>query len=305
MKKLTILTCIFIQIIELISMEIINNQKIYKLDINDLSNLPQIEVTTERQKDENIREDLWKGPALSEILTKYNITSYDQLKFTAIDNYMVRLEKQDIETDNPIIALQKNHRILAEEKVRLIVPSRRDMYWVMNIKQIEVLEYQQLTLPAIIYNGNYLLDGEPLTRDPEPFINCIGYRFDQILGDLFPSKTGDFLLVSYDGINHILDYEKYLSRAVLILEDDQLILKSPQMPAGMWLKDLIYIQNNEIAILITKRVNSISRVVKLMNWIDPPDQIKSSKAGELITNSLNKTFDPSEVEKIEFFLISP
>ncbi|MBN2460685.1 MAG: molybdopterin-dependent oxidoreductase [Candidatus Cloacimonetes bacterium] len=304
MKSIVLLLTFFSLISDLMPFLVVDGENIHEMDRVALADLRQIQVETTRHKNDKILSDLWEGPTIKDILEIWGITAYQQLKFTATDNYMIRLNETEINPGNVIIALKRNGHLLEEDEIRLIVPERRDMYWVTNIEQIEITLIQRFPVPDIIFNGVQILNGEPLSRDPAPFINAIGYDFDQLITEVMPSRKGDYLLTGRDGISHLLNYNQYLKSAVLILEDDQLTLKSPQMPAGMWIKDLVYVQKDEIAILMSHRFDSLPAAAKFLDWNDLPDSIKVVQYGEIISVPFDFTFDKERITTIEYFLIN-
>ena len=66
---------------------------------------------------------------------------------------------------------------------------------------------------------------------------------------------------------------KYLKNAVLIENDNSLDLKSPNMPAGMWIKDLAYVQVFDVAVIFQSHFTSLSKVNDLLNWNNFPDEV--------------------------------
>jgi len=65
-----------------------------------------------------------------------------------------------------------------------------------------------------------------------------------------------------------------LKDAVLVLEDGNYDLKSPAMPAGMWIKNLSYIQNDERAILFLQNFETWTEIQKIFDWQNLPEKMQ-------------------------------
>ena len=271
MKKI-ILFLVLIIFIQLNSITIVHKNNEY--DLKNFEQFELIEIQTSREKKSEKIIENWQGIALIQILDKFNIKDYRELKFLSSDKYLIRLQKEDIINFNPIIAIFRNGRKLPEDKLRLIVPEMRDMFWIQNLERIEAVINTDTSMPQTIFVAENILKNKPLRNNLKPFINVIGFRFNDLVQGIFPILQNEFLLISKDGIRHKLDYETYLRDAVLVLEDGNYDLKSPAMPAGMWIKNLSYIQNDERAILFIQKFGSWTEIQKILDWQNLPGKIK-------------------------------
>ena len=238
----------------LTSLELIDKDR--KIVIDDFQSEQLIQVKTEREKDGEVKNDEWMGVPLSTILMKNNVTNFDQLIFTSSDQYLVRIKKNDI-NDNTILATMRNGKKM--DGVRLIDPDLRDMFWINDLASITTELLQVKQSPTLIYNGIKLLAEQKIISQPGNFINSEGYYLDTIISDYFPILQGEFFIQGIDGVSHKLDYQTYLKQAVLLKENDGLFLKSPAMPAGMWIKNFIYLQKDERAVLFSTDFDIIEK----------------------------------------------
>ncbi|NQV17084.1 MAG: molybdopterin-dependent oxidoreductase [Armatimonadetes bacterium] len=271
MKKI-ILFLILIIFLKLSSITIIHQDHEYEL--KNFKQFESVEIQTFREKKSEKITENWQGIALVQILDKFQIEDYQELKFFSFDNYLIRLQKDDIFNYNPIIAIYRNGEKLPEDNLRLIVPGMRDMFWIQNLERIEIVINTDTSIPQTIFVAENILKNKPLRTNLKPFINVIGFKFYDLVVDVFPILQNEFLLIGKDGIRQKLDYETYLKDAILVFEDNDYNLKSPTMPAGMWIKNLSYIQNDERAILFIRKFESWIEIQKILDWQNLPEKMQ-------------------------------
>ena len=271
MKKLMFFF-VLIVFVKLSSITIIHKNNEY--DLKSFEQFELVEIKTIREKKSEKITENWQRIALIKILNKFQIEDYQELKFLSTDNYLIRLKREDIINFNPIIAIYRNGEKLPEDKLRLIVPEMRDMFWIQNLERIEAVINTDTSLPQTIFVAENILKNKPLRTNLKPFINVIGFKFYDLVSDIFPILHNEFLLIGKDGIRHKLDYEIYLKDAVLVLEDGNYDLKSPAMPAGMWIKNLSYIQTDDRAILFLQKFESWTEIQKILDWQNLPEKMQ-------------------------------
>lgn len=301
MKKLIILLLLITSSICLISMEFINKEETYNLTLQQLSDYDQVEISTHRVKDGEVKDDVWTGISLKNILDDLGIKSFSRIKAIAQDNYMVRYNFSDVMDNDPIIALYRNGKQLDEHTIRLVAPSRRDMFWIQNIARIETEIPEKMTHPEVIYNSDPLLRNLELTIDPEPFKEVEGYFLRDLMGQVFPMLTGEFLLMGNDGVGHLLDYNSYLSKAVIIKTDNLFHMKSPQMPAGMWIQNIAYIQQDDTAILFSNAFEKLSDLASYLNWEEIPETLGAKSSNKTEEIKFDQIIDESSYHDLEKF----
>jgi len=299
MKKTIILSIAIAIALNLMSFTIKYGNETYEVSFQELRDLKSYEIHTERDKDGEFKSETWKGASLKDILNKFSIEDFRKLQVAATDNYMVRFDFEEILTDDPIIAYSVNGKDLEDEYVRLIAPNKRDMFWIRDIAGIIIEDKIEMYDPEMIFIAENFLDRKPLQKDPEPFEDATGYFCRELLEEIFPSQDGEYLLVAKDGVRHTLDFEGYLSKAVLINEDGKYFFKSPHMPAGMWMRDLAYIQKDEVGIIFIDQFTNWHDVKKLLNWINFPDNFIGYSLGEPISIPLDSEFDKELLMKLE------
>jgi hypothetical protein len=254
------------------------------IDLSKLQEYERIELTTEREKRGEIIIDHWQGIPLRDILPSHGLDSFDQLVFTSSDNYRIRLTAEEIGNYDPIIALNRNDSELAEDKIRLVVPGMRDMFWIDGIMTIETETYRELPLPDFIFFAEDLLSGMEIVTDPKPFRKVEGFFFFDLIAQVYPSHKEEFFLAGRDGVAHRLDFDTYLRNAVLVSDEEGIHLRSPDMPAGMWIKSLAYIQMMDRAIIFRNEFANLSEVKELRNWDKIPDTLLTTGRESLSTD---------------------
>ncbi len=257
----------------LFSIEFIDADRIISLDRIKLESYEQFEIATHRNKDGEEKNDTWIGVKLTDILVEFDINNYDKLCFRSSDNYLVRVSKEDVLSGGGIIALVRNGKTLADEHTRLVIPTIRDMFWIQDISTIETETISDIPFPHTIYFAKPILLNTQIRDELPPFVKVSGYTFPEIMSQAFPYLKDEVLVVGKDGVKHSLDYNKYLKNAVLIKNGDSFDLKSPDMPAGMWIKDLAYVQIFDIALIFQNHFTSLSKVNDLLNWNSFPDEV--------------------------------
>ena len=271
MKKLMFFL-VLIFFIKLSSITIIHRNHEYEL--KNFEQFELLEIKTVREKKSTKITENWQGIALIQILDKFKIKDYKELKFLSSDKYLIRLQKEDIINFNPIIAIYRNGEKFPEDKLRLIIPEMRDMFWIQDLERIETVINSERLFPKTIFIAENILKNKPLRTNLKPFINVIGFKFYDLVQDVFPVLHNEFLLIGNDGIQHKLDYETYLKDAVLVFEDNDYNLKSPAMPAGMWIKNLSYIQYDERAVLFLQNFENWTEIQKILDWQNLPEKIQ-------------------------------
>ena len=119
-----------------------------------------------------------------------------------------------------------------------------------------------------------------MKKELPSFTKAEGYKFSDLVSTIFPLKNQDFILNGNDGVSHRLNYDKYLSKAVLIYEDGKYSLKSPQMPAGMWIKNLSFVQTEEKGIVFIHQMKNPLELAELLNLKITKDKLTvKSEAG--------------------------
>ncbi len=294
MKKITAVFIILSFLVSLTALKLKNDTVIQELDFSSLTLAQAQELVTEKEKDGKLEKRLWQGIRLQQLLRDNGIKQYDQIKFTSVDNYLVRLSRDEIIANDPLIAIYLNGQRL-EENCRLIIPDIPGMYWIRNINLIETEQNPQLDLPHTLFFAEPYLNQLTITTDPQPFIEVEGYYLTQLLQSLVPALSGQYLLISRDGISHLLDYDDYLAQAVLVKLESGYTLQSPQMPGGMWIKNIACIQKGETFIIFRSQFNDWQEIKSLTGWQNIPETIKVYQSGQ---NSLevSTAFDLTQPE---------
>jgi hypothetical protein len=274
MKKLFLMVIMLSFLASLGAVTLKTAEKSVELDIPALFAALPAELVTEKEKDGNVEQRHWQGIFLQELLAKSNISEFDQVKFSSEDNYLVRLSQEEITRHNPMIALRLNNEVLKDNN-RLVIPDMPGMYWIRSVALIEIEQNPEMVMPQTLYFAEPHLAKIDLTADPAPFTDVQGYYLPQLLQVLMPSLEGQYLLTGVDGISHLLDYSDYLTKAVLVKTEKGYIMQSPQMPGGMWIKNLAYIQKGETAVIFRSQFADWQDVQTLAGWQNLPANIKT------------------------------
>jgi hypothetical protein len=299
MRSKIIVAFILFCIAGLQALQVIHENNEYRLTSEEFSQFTQRSFTTQREKDSEAKKDNWEGITVLSILAEFNIEEYDELKFTSDDNYIVRIKKADILKHNPILAFKRNGKELPPEKIRLVIPGMRDMFWIQGVVYIEILNSNKMQFPHTLFIAENILSKKDLQTELEPFIDVSGYRFQQLIEDIFPLMQEEILVVGKDSVQHFLDYQKYLKNAVLVANEGSFNLQSPDMPAGMWIKNIAYVQQFDRAVFFKSHFKDISQVTLLLDWHDIPAKITIITVNKRQEINSNTGFNNSKWEEVE------
>jgi len=294
MKNL-ILALLLVISVNLISFEISHNGTAHQISLENLGEFELYKIETTRNKDGKIKDDKWEGILLSDLLNELNIMNYDLLKFSSEDNYQVRLTSIEVQEYSPILSLKRNGKILSADKIRLVGAELRDMFWIQGIAKIETETYEEKKFPHTIYFAEAILRDKVRHAELKPFTGITGYRFGELAAEVFPNPEEELLLVGKDGVQHRLKYSQFLAEAVLeYFENDtktgSYLMKSPQMPAGMWIKNLAYIQGGNKAIIFKNQFKDAKEISQLLGWGKIPESLEIKTENAITKESSDLPF---------------
>lgn len=299
MRSRIIVTFILFCIAGLQALKVIHENTEYQLALKEFSQYTQRSFTTQREKDGEIKKDNWEGNTVLSILAEFNIEKYDELKFTSDDNYMVCIKKADILKHDPILAFKRNGEKLPPEKIRLVIPGMRDMFWIQGIIYIETLNSIKMLFPHTLHIAENILNKKDLQADLKPFVDVSGYRFPQLIEDIFPIMQEEILVIGKDGVQHQLDYQKYLKNAILVANEGTFNLQSPDMPAGMWIKKIAYVQQFDRAVFFKSHFKDMSQIAQLLDWQNIPAKIMIIMENETLEINFNTGFNDCKWEEVK------
>jgi hypothetical protein len=238
-------------------------------DISQLRDLPLERFQTTRQKDGKELLENWQGINLRKWLDDDKFGSYQSIRFESSDNYMVRIHKAELDTMKGFIALQRENAMLDSTEIRVIFPAHREMYWVRGVARIYLEDFKPVPPPAQIFIWDSLESKLQLSSNPPPFTRISGFSFDDVMRKIFRMDEGSVVIASRDGLKSRLEYPRHLRGSVLEkTADNELNLKSPVIPAGMWLKDIVYIQCGPYAVLKHDFIYRLTALAKTLDWQD-------------------------------------
>ncbi len=247
------------------ALSIQHEQKTIELDRAQLLSQPITKIETVREKKGMTIKEVWTGVRIEDLVKLVTETSsWQTVVLRSEDNYQVRLSRQEVLESGAIISWDRDGKPQKNNGTRVIVPGMRQMYWI-NDPVLLLVEAEQETIPpTAIVNGDLIL--ATLTKgEIPPFEKDEGYFFRDLASALFPDVRGSYRLIARDGITHNLTLEPYLQNAVVAAKGDTLFLKSPDMPGGMWIKELVYIQKDDLGVVFTKQLKDFAGLAALID----------------------------------------
>lgn len=273
----------------------------------ELAAIPRQEISTVREKDGESRTDTWQGFRFDHWLNTNLDLPFKIVRLESADRYMVSFSRAEFDTLASWLVFSQNGKTFPDEGLRVIFPSLRDMKWVRDLERVVLEDFDPLRMPSRFEFLDDRLGSAALVENPAPFINTQGYYF----ADLLPlSARGDTLgaiLYSADGMKLALEYPRHLEGAILEPTDDGFNLKSPAIPGGMWLKNIIYIQLGDFALLEPGNLDALVALNRVLDWQLGPDvHFIVRKEDEAYQISLNDILaDPALLEDALFFELVP
>jgi len=237
----------------------------------ELAKIPRETFTTTRVKSGEIQEDIWTGFRFNHWFNDNIQIPYKIIRFESADNYMVSLSKAEFDSLECWLAFTQNGQVLPENGIRLIFPQLRDMKWIRGLNRVVLEDFSPLKLPARFEFLDKRIKQETLIENPPPFSDTKGYYFADLLPLSARNDTHSVVLYSSDGIKCSLEYPRHLKDAIIELTDYGFNLKSPHIPDGMWLKDIIYLQIDDWALIKSDNLDALITLNRIMDWKLSPD----------------------------------
>ena len=283
MKKALLLSgfCALLAL-SLSALEIVNAQGISKqFDNAILHKHETTELKTSNEKDGQIRLGTWQGFRFDNWLEQQNLGSFNNIRFESPDRYLVNLSKEEFDSKEIWLVTAQDGTPFENNMLRLIIPSMREMYWIRDLNRVVLENFVPLPPPTRFYLMKPFLEGLKLQKEPTLFVNIEGWLFKDIVSQLSDKDKNSVVLYSRDGLKQNLEYPLHLEGAVLEKTTKNTFnLKSPQIPGGMWIKDIVYLQCDKTALIELGSLSSLLDLAKLFGWDSNPDlQFRITREG--------------------------
>ena len=284
---LVVLFCLFAAMLSGIEV-ITKDGDVSVFSLQDLSKEKLAEYQTLRHKNGEDTVDYWKGVDLLPWLATHKLDNWQSLRFESRDNYIVRLHRAELDTMPGYITLEQNGSKLDSTEVRVIFPDQRERFWIRDVARIYLEDFEVAPRPRQILIADML--NLPLISNPEPFKGISGYRMADLMAKVFFTDIGSVIMVTRVGSRIRLEYPKHLEGSILELDTGgKLNFKSPIIPAGMWLRDVVYIQCGPYAML-RGQDTKLEDIAKILEW-------KTSPSYRVLEPS-TKTYSMEEIRKL-------
>lgn len=274
MKKYMVLTAMMLMgALMLNALEIIDAKGISHLYQNAaLHQLNTQELKTTREKDGVVRHNTWQGIRFDQWLAEQNLGSFGTIRFESDDRYLVSLSKAEFDSLESWLVVAQDSVRFDGYGLRLIFPALREMQWIRNLQRVVLEDFFPLPCPGKFFLMQPALASLKLHHEPKPFVKIDGWYIKDLLNKAGGDENCQVILMSRDGLKLSLNYPLHLEGAVLEKADDhKLNLKSPQIPGGMWMKDIVYLQAGNVAFIEQDYIGGLITVAKALNWEQRPD----------------------------------
>jgi len=235
--------------------------------LDDLMKAELESFDTSREKNGEQTTESWQGINLQKWLSGLGFTQFQSVRFESPDNYMVRITKAEYDSMPGYIALRRGEEWLDANGIRVIFPAQREMYWIRGLYRIYVESSSFLSPPKRIYVWDAIVAKLDSVNVIEPWGRFSGYSFNQLMSEIFQLQAGSVLMVSRDGLKANPDYQQHLKDALLeVAQDGSLNLVSGLIPTGMWLKDIVYLQCDSVAVIRHDFLYRLPFLYDTLNW---------------------------------------
>lgn len=235
-------------------------------DINipyvDIYNNEDLKVTTSVQgltSSEELLQFEATGVILSDVLSKYNynIDNIESIRLIAIDGYAIDVPKETFQKKDIILGYYIDGEQIEEElqPIRAFINDERTMYWVSQLKQIDISYNEKEELSNTNESIDKVLLFETAIRDLEKYDYDYNESIDEAIRvtDLFESYLEDIpenlYLVATDGFEKS-EKSKVLEQGFIkITGEFSPLFTGQDLPEGMQIKDILYLNCGDTRII--------------------------------------------------------
>ncbi|HPF09259.1 MAG: hypothetical protein PHU99_09975 [Candidatus Cloacimonetes bacterium] len=266
------------------------------------------EFSTSREKDGVLNTQNWTGIRFDKWMAEQKLGDFARIKFLSKDRYEVSFSKVEWDTLSCWLAYAEGGKTFPKQQFRIIFPFLREMHWVRDLDRVVLENEKDIAIPRKVFSFANFFQHQELINDPKPFKRMQGYSLDLFLGELSEKPVKDIILYSADDLIQNLIYPSQLSGAVMELtEDGKYNLKSPQIPGGMWMKDIVYLQCDNSAIINLKYISKLIPIAKTLAWDLSPEVRVVIDQGTYVEelSFADALSEPMLLESAEYFEIIP
>lgn len=249
----------------------------------ELASIPRDSVMTVREKDNVVKTDNWEGIRFDRWLAEQGWTDFDAIRFVSGDRYQMSLEKAEFDTLECWLVFSREGELFEDNSLRVIFPALRDMFWVRNLENVYLENTTPSILPDRFIPMEAFLSKHNIQSDPEPFKDIEGWRLEDLFGEFELPADLEVLFVSGDMIKVKLLWHEHLHGAILERYNGEYNLKSPRIPGGMWLKDIVYLQIGSRAWWRENSITLLPELDALLKWGLMPDSVAILHSGKIHT----------------------
>jgi DMSO/TMAO reductase YedYZ molybdopterin-dependent catalytic subunit len=219
-----------------------------EINISEIMNLDSVEKEVAAVDSEN--EDCVrpvKGVLLGDILSNYmgiKLSEIYSMRFSAGDGYAIEIPPEVVREREIILACEIDGEPLQEESrpFRAVIPDERTMYWVKNLVKIELIEGHVINkITGIVFIESLIKVLETQDYDYYGSIDRAVPAAD-LLMEFREGEEQDFIvMVTSDGLEKNESKEIFKGGFLKINGEDSPAFLDPEIPKGMWLKDIFAI----------------------------------------------------------------
>jgi len=225
------------------------------------------EVVTTRHRDGRTQSETWLGLRFDHWLRDNGFIRWQNIRLEAEDNYVINIHRAEFDTLECWMVFRQGEVELDSLNYRVIFPGLRELHWVRAVQRIVLEDFNPLIKPQRLMFWAKESAKLSIHNNPEPFIKTRAYMMDEIIHNLFRLARADVILVSKDGLRLRMEYPRHLRAAILEITDDgSLNLKSARIPGGLWIRDIIYLQADNLALIMPAGLNQMIEISKLLDW---------------------------------------
>lgn len=228
-----------------------------RITVEELKHYPALTVETELVKSDGSKQRITaRGAALRDILKAKgtNLDDFSALKVRTRDGYSVQIPGEVLKNRQVILAYEYQGKPVtgSESPIRIIVPGEPAMYWVRSVETIELAKNAvHVSAQRVMF-----MDSCGLKPSEYPFDGKkdLALPLKDVLA-VFSVKQegGNFIMKASDGLQKVEDMANVLSGYIKVTGDRAPEFVSPNLPAGMYVRNLLWFGTESEVIIASKK----------------------------------------------------
>ncbi|MFO8060793.1 MAG: molybdopterin-dependent oxidoreductase [Bacillota bacterium] len=227
-----------------------------EITIAELKQMRAITADIVRETDDGTEEYEIRGALLDGVLDLVGekIEDLDGIRFVAGDGYAVNVPGEIVAGRDIIFAYEIDGEPLREgtRPIRVFIPDEESMYWVKNVVEIELLYPEEtVEINQIVFLETRFSELETVEYED----GDLAVRTGELVALIPPAESVS--MTAADGFNKTEEYDTFIDAFMKVTGPDAPAFRSPDLPAGMHVRDLVWLSCGDTAFFSVTRGSEI------------------------------------------------